>query len=204
MAVASVTQSLTLYQAEENLLALLDSEDLVSEQQVEQYKQELSEALKASIEKRQKVGEFLRMCELTCENVDAEKKRLDGIKARAQAAIQRVRSYVAYTIESLGQDGNGKWKRLDGRTVSFSLRNNPEHVEIWDEEQVPWQYLDITVTLPVALWQSLSSLYDTTTIKAAETKAKYCPNKRRIQEALTQGKEVSGACLQRGFGLVMR
>jgi Siphovirus Gp157 len=142
----------------------------------------------------------MRFLELQADNCDVEVRRLQERKKRYQNALQRVRGYVQYVLESMGQDDKGKWRKLEGNTVTFSLRNQPPRLEIWDETQIPWEYQDITVTLPVSMWQDLTA----GGLPSIEAKAKYCPNKQRIKEAIDRCEEIPGADLQVGFGLVVR
>jgi hypothetical protein len=148
-----VSQAITLYEIEDDLWALVNSEGLVPEEQEQAYRRDLAQALTVAADKRQRVGEFIRYCELMQENCSAEIARLEKLKRSWSTAEQRMRGYVVFTIESMGKDAKGKYPKLTGHTLTLSVEKNPDSVVIFDEERVPAEYAKLTVTVPADLWQ---------------------------------------------------
>ena len=73
------------------------------------------------------------------------------LKAREEfyeKVFARMESHVSRVIESLGPDPKGKRKKLEGTTVTFSLRGCHKRAEVTDEAAVPAKYKRVTVTLP--------------------------------------------------------
>src|ERR1022692_4054518 len=91
----------TLYQIEDDLQALVNSEDLVTPEQEREFKQNLAEQLRTAVAKRQRVGEFLRFCELQQESCDKEIARIQALKATYAVAQERMEEYVIHTIETV-------------------------------------------------------------------------------------------------------
>src|SRR5579875_2943559 len=150
--------SLSLYEVEQELLALLDTEDLVRPEQREEFERTLAAALAASVEKRERVGQFLRFCELQQENCDAEIQRLQRRKHQFSIAEERTRACVQNVLESLGVDDKGKPRRLEGKTVTFSLRAKPASVDVTDEAAVPSRYKRAAVCVYLETWEELKQL----------------------------------------------
>lgn len=174
-AVAPIAPS--LYELEQDLQSFLDTEDLVSPEQEQVFRAELASAIQASVEKRDRVGQFIRHCELQARNCDEEIKRLQSRKRTFDNAEKRVRGYVQSVIESLALATNGKTQKLEGKIVTFSLRAKPPSVEITDESAIPVEYKHITFTV----------------------------SKTLVKEALEQGTDVPGADLSiGGYCLVVK
>lgn len=201
--------SLTLYEIEDSLLALTDTDDLVSDEQRTEFEQELAIQLQTAVDKREAVGRFIRFCDVSCQNCDIEIKRLQERKKRWQNAEARMRQYVQSVIELMGQDDRGKFRKLEGRTITFSLRANPAQLDIADNSALPDKYQDITVTVPFDVWHSLVGRLEndpvlTQALARAASEAKLSINRRRLRDDLEHGEQVRGADLQFGFSLVLR
>jgi hypothetical protein len=197
----------TLYEIEDGFQALVDSEDLVTPEQQEQYRLELVQKLETAVDKRQHMGEFIRYCELMQENCDKEIERIQKLKRTYAAAEERARDYVVFTIESLGPDQNGKYPRLAGRTLTLSVQRNPESVLIENEELVPEEYRSITLTLPLDIWSKVLAAFqagDPCTrrvarhLKAAAERCTVNIDKAAIKHAIQSGQQVPGADLAIG------
>lgn len=209
MSAVATTSSLTLYEIEESLLALVDTDDLVSDEQRQEFENTLETQLRTAVDKRESVGRFIRFCDLNCQNCDVEIRRLQERKKRWQNAEARMRQYVQRVIESMGQDERGKFRKLEGRTVTFSLRSNPAQLDIADTSSVPDKYQDINVTFPLDVWHKLvehagsnAELGQSLARSAAE--AKLSLNRKRLREDIERGEPVNGADLQFSFSLVVR
>lgn len=127
----------SLYELEQDLQAMLDTEDLVSEDQRKQFESELAESLKASVSKRDRCYQFLAHCANQKDNCDKEIERLSKRRESFERAEKRMKMSIQRTIESLGPDAKGKPKKLEGNLATFSLRQAPGHIEVIDESKVP-------------------------------------------------------------------
>jgi hypothetical protein len=148
-------QTLSLYAVEEQLLAYADTTELVPEDQEQAFLEEFRAALMAAIDKWDRVGESLNHLESQSAFAAAEIQRLEERKRTFEAMRDRIESYVIRVIESLGTDPKGKPKKLEGRTVTFSIRACPASVEIKDESEIPLDYKTAAIKLPARTWESL-------------------------------------------------
>ncbi|HLH04974.1 MAG TPA: siphovirus Gp157 family protein [Bryobacteraceae bacterium] len=205
MSAALAPRAPSLFELEHELESLLDTEALVTPEQEAEFRRELASALEASVEKRDRVYAFLRHCELQAENCDAEIARLSERKRTFEAAHKRMRQYVQSVIESLGTDAKGKPKKLEGKTVTFSLRARPASVEITDELLVPEEYKSVVVKLPLEAWQLICDEFENDEddpvwhdLKKASESASCTVSKTAIREAIESGVDVPGADLAIG------
>lgn len=205
-AVAPITpvNPASLFELEEDLQALLDTEALVPPEQVAEFRRELGAALKASISKRDRVAQFIRFCEMQQANCDDEITRLQARKRTFMVAENRVREYVVNVIESLGTDAKGKFSKLEGDLATFSLRTNPVSVEFEDERRVPPRWKTISLRMSWNQWISIvcslanyepSLLADLRQVADAATLNTAKPP---IKKAIEAGHTVPGADLKMG------
>lgn len=146
----------SLYHVEENLQALLDSEALVTNDQAAEFQMELREALATAAVKRDRVAMFLAHCESQSELAETEIERLRERKAFFERAADRLKGYVVTVIRSLSEpDEKGRYKKLEGNTVTLGVRRNPSSVEVTDEAAIPDAFKRVTVTMPVLLFDSI-------------------------------------------------
>jgi len=54
-----------------------------------------------------------------------------------------------------GVDDKGKYRRLEGKTTTFSIRGCPPSVEITDESAIPSEYKTLVLKLPAATWEQI-------------------------------------------------
>jgi len=144
-----------LYDLEQHLAALIDTEEMVSAEQDEEYSAELQRVLIQAVEKRDRVGQFMAWLESQAALAQQEMQRLAERRAFFQRALARMEGYVTRVIESLGVDEKVKRKRLEGNTVTFALHGCEKRVEITDDQAVPAKYKRAAMTLPADLWEEL-------------------------------------------------
>jgi len=171
-----------LYLIEDQLAALVETAELVSPEQEEEFRLEFQTALTAAMEKRDRVGQFLAHLE-------------------QQIDFARVEEYVIDTIENLGTDSKGKYRRLEGKTTTFSLRGCPPSVEISDESSIPAEYKTLLLKLPAVTWEQLLDRLEIE--KRAEVlgqvrSPEVSVEKRPIKAAIDGGAAVPGAGLAIG------
>lgn len=148
-----MSKAITLYELEDTLVAMLNSIDMVEDpEQRAEAEQEIITLHLAAVEKRDRVAQFLSHCDNQEAFIKAEIDRLSDLKATFAKARERVEAMIVNTIQAIGQDDNGKWRKLDGRTCSFSLAKKPLSTEITSMEALPARFKDVSVKLPAEDW----------------------------------------------------
>ncbi|CAB4130476.1 Siphovirus Gp157 [uncultured Caudovirales phage] len=194
-----MSTALTLYSLEENLVALLDTADMVEDPaQQEAILQEIVSAHLAAVEKRDRVGQFLAHCENQQAGIDTEIKRLQALKKAYVTTQERVEAYIVRTIQDIGKDDKGKFRKLEGKTTVLSIRPCPVSVEVKDEAAVPDRFKTLTITVPATAW---SEFVDSADI---EERAKFlvavdrwdtAVSKKEVKAAIEAKQQVPGAIL---------
>jgi hypothetical protein len=149
-----------LYDLEAHLAALVDTEEMVPAELEEQFALELHATLAATVEKCDRVGQFMAHLESQVAFAHAEVARLKAREAFYEKVFARMECYVSRVIESLGVDAKGKRKKLEGTTVTFSLHGCDKRAEVTDELLVPTKYKRVTVTLPAETWELVCDSLD--------------------------------------------
>ena len=200
--------NVTLYDAEETLNALIESEETVSPEQQLEYLQDLATASQTAIRKRDGVNYFLVNCEAAIAAAGLEISRLQARRDRCQAAIKNVGAYVLRIIRNQDIGPDGKYPKLKGNTVTFSAQKNPASVEITDEAQVPSEHKRLLIQIPAVKWEQIMDSVD------MEFRAELLDVVKRqgcdilktpIKAALDAGGEVPGARMaEQSWRLVRR
>jgi DNA repair exonuclease SbcCD ATPase subunit len=186
----------SLFELEQDLQALFDSAELVTQEQETEFLADISEALQRSVEKRDRVAQFITHCGHQRENCDSEIKRLESRKRRFELAETRMRQYVQTVIESIGPNDKGKFPKLEGKTATFSLRAKPPSVAIADENAVPTEFKSLTVTVRLSTWQQLLEAAGFDLVESESSTVSI--RKTEIRKAIEAGQEVPGADLRIG------
>ena len=145
----------SLYVIEDHLAAMIETAELVSSEQEREFREEFQAALTAAVDKRDRVGQFLAHLEQQIEFAKFEIDRLRQRKANFERALERLENYVIETIENLGTDVKGRYRKLEGKTTTFSLRACPPSVEVTDESAIPAKYKTLLLKLPAVMWEQL-------------------------------------------------
>ena len=173
--------ALTLYELEGNLVALLDSEDMVDDDHRMEFLNDLAKTDQQAIEKRNQVIRFIKHLDLQQANIATEIARLRALMDTYARGRERVEAYVVKVIEQFAPEPKRGAKRIEGTIGVLSLRKNPDSVEILDEKLIPEQFM-VTPPAPAAR-----------------------PDKAAIKAALKAGDEVAGCDLRWGdFRLEVR
>lgn len=191
---AAPTQALTLYAVEGWLEELQNTEDIVAPEQKQAFDLELVAALK-STQRTEHVAQAIRQCERA---VEFGKDEIQRIRARCQTLqniADRLREGVLRFILAQGIDGEGRFRKLAGRTTTMSARSNPPSVLIADEEKVPIAYKRAHVEMPYAMWLQLVDAFPCETAGALKS---VDIDKRAVKEAIGRGEAVAGADLDIG------
>jgi hypothetical protein len=190
-----------LYVIEDHLAALIETADLVSPEQELEFRAEFQSALTAAVEKRDRVGQFLAHLEQQIDFAKFEMDRLRQRKVTCERAIARLESYVIETIEHLGKDGEGRYRTLEGKTTTFSIRACPPSVEVTTESAIPAEYKTLTLKLPAVTWERLLDRLDEeqrTAVLGQVKNPEVTVDKRSLKAAIDSGAEVPGAGLVTG------
>jgi Siphovirus Gp157 len=149
-----------LYDIEAHLAALVDTEEMVPKELEAAYAQELQTTLHATVDMRDRVGQFILHLKSQVAFSHAEASRLEQRERFFEKALARMEAYVTRTIDSLGRDAKGKRKKLDGNVITLSLHGCDKRVEVTDEAAVPTRYKRVTVTLPAETWELVCDSLD--------------------------------------------
>jgi len=108
---------------------------------------------------------------------------------------------VVDAIEKLGPDDTGKYRTLEGKTITLGLRACPPSVEVRDEAAIPSEYKTLLLKLPAMTWEQLLDGLDieqrATILEQVKT-PEVVVDKRSIKSALDAGATVAGAGLVTG------
>ena len=188
----------SLYVIEDQLAALIETAELVSPEQEQGFRAEFQAALTVAVEKRDRVGQFLAHLEQQIGFAKFEIERLRQRKAVCERALARLEEYVIETIENLGTDDKGKYRKLEGKTTTFSLRACPPSVEVTDESAIPADYKTLTLKLLALMWEQLLDGLDIeqrARVLGQVRNPDVSVDKRSIKAALDDGADVPGAGL---------
>lgn len=197
---AVVPHSTTLFEIETDLLALVESAETVTPEQEGEYTAALGATLQAAVEKRDRCHQFLCHLEAQALQAKTEIARLQERKRWFDAAAEKFSGYIVKVIEGLGTDAKGKHHKLEGKSVSLSIRANPASVEILDPEKVPAVYQHAHIRMQAVQWEALldSLDLDMRTQIQDTAKVEYEPSKTLIKQALDAKQAVEGADLAIG------
>ena len=187
-----------LYVIEDQLAALVETAELVSPEQEQEFRAEFQTALTAAVDKRDRVGQFLAHLEQQIDFAKFEIDRLRQRKATCERALARLEDYVIGTIENLGTDGKGKYRRLEGKTTTFSLRACPPSVEVADETAIPAEYKVLILKLPAVTWEQLLDgleIEQRSAVLGQVRSPEVSVDKRSIKAAIDGGADVPGVGL---------
>jgi len=191
----------SLYVIEDQLAALVETAELVSPEQEQEFRAEFRAALTAAVDKRDRVGHFLAHLHQQIDFARFEIDRLRQRKATCERALERLENYVIETIEHLGTDSKGKYRTLEGKTTTFSLRGCPPSVEVTNEPAIPAEYKILMLKLPAVIWEQLLDGLEVEQRAAVLEHVNHpevSVDKRSIRAAIDGGIEVPGASLTTG------
>jgi len=191
----------SLFQIETYLAALVETAELVPQEQEREFLAEFQQALSTAVEQRDRVGQYMAHLETQAAFAKAEIERLRQRKGAYERAFERVEQYVLNTIEFLGADSRGARRKLEGNTVTFSARACPPSIEIVDESAVPSEFKTLTIRLPASTWEQVLDSLDIeprAEILRQVQRAECEVSKSGIKTALDAGASVPGAVLSTG------
>jgi hypothetical protein len=188
-------RALHLYEAEHELLALMDAdpEEEFGPEQEQELAAAIAESLQYVAEKRERFGLFLMWLDQQHANAKREIDRLRLRQTRLENLKARLKRYGVLAIRSLGTDQKGKFRKLVGTTVTLFIKALPASVDITDEAAVPSEYKKVCVQMPAQLYERLCTMAPV----IAELPLKDVSiDKEAVRKALEQNREVPGADLR--------
>ena len=190
----------SLYVIEDHLAAMIETAELVSPEHEQEFREEFQAALTAAVDKRDRVSQFLAPLEQQIEFAKFEIDRLRQRKANFERALERLENYVIETIENLGTDGKGRYRKLEGKTTTFSLRACPPSVEVTDESAIPAKYKTLLLKLPAVMWEQLLDglKIEQRAVVLGQVRSPEVVVDKRAVKAGIDGGGVPGACLVSG------
>jgi hypothetical protein len=171
----TATTALTLYQIEDHLAALIDSVDMVPDDEpglLAELEEDIARTLELELKKVDGVSHMLAHFESQAQFAAAEIKRLQASKKRYERAGERLEAYVRGAMQLAGRD------KLEGETSTLQIRKNPAAVYISNCDAIPAEYQVISTSVSV--------------------------DKARVSKALKAGVVVPGAELVQGERLERR
>lgn len=222
------SRGISMYELEDNLVAIFNSIDMVDgEEERKEAEQMLLQAYLQAVDKRDRVGHFLAHLESQQQAIDTEIERLTELKAKSKRAQERTEQYIVQTIQAIGPDDRGKYRKLDGNTTSFSIAKKPDTVEVSDQDRLPHDLTRVKVTVNGADWDDFVDELDidlrtaflskvTMTVEPAKTEigkrikaalgaAEKTPEVERDAAVEAAAKAVPGAAMKAGgFRLVRK
>lgn len=207
MSNALVSLSPKLWEIEEQYQALLDTEDLVPETALPEYRRELLQTGTAMQQKRENTARFMLFIDAHITAAKAAMKPHEEEISRLQRRVEhfesvknRLAKYIVSIIKSFGKDKNGDYRKLNGYTTTMSITPLPESVDDYDPPAVPARFKRITVSMPVDVWDKLIAekpelqLPQWTDVRIG--KNAIVLDKVKISKAIESGTEVPGARLR--------
>lgn len=181
--------SLTLYSAEENLQAFMETEEGgVPAELQEEFALALAGANEAALAKRDNCVRFIRHVESQIDFAKAEKARINEWQKSLEGGLDRFREYLVRVVALHGKQAKGAAK-LEGRVGTLTLRKKPDTAQVVDEAAVPAGFRRVTVTMPADVWEAIA--------KQMPAVANYprdeSIDKKSLLVALKAGEEVAGA-----------
>lgn len=125
-------------------------------------------------EKAQNVVFMARQFDAHCDAIDNEIKRLQDLKKHRKNTAEKLRDYLLSNMQATQIDS------IESPLVTIKIRNNPESVDVFDEKQIPSEFMDWPAMPPPK------------------------PNKTAIKRAIQEGKEVAGCKLVRSQSLTIK
>lgn len=201
-------RSLSLFAIEENLAALLDTAEMVEEEDEDArltILADIGETHEAALRKRDNVIRLLRRLKYLIGNgttkgvVDQEIADLRKLKGHLESRRERIARYIMGIIQRFGRDG----KRLDGTVGTLTLARNPESTDITDETAVPSEYKTLTITVPATAWEEHIRTHEWFSGERAAildqiTRTEVQIDRTAVKAAIKAGTEVPGGDLKLG------
>lgn len=200
------TTALTLYEAEDNLLALMNTlpmvEDGGDETQLLAILDDIATASQAAVAKRDGYIRFIRHLDTLIDQIPEEVKRLRAHGEMLEKHRDRVKHHVARVMaETIPEPPKGRGRSLQGTLGTLGFRRGMAGVEVTNLEALPLHLRRATVTMLASDWAFIvNELWPKQSNPGplALTKVQEEPSKSLIKEAIESGQSVPGADIKFG------
>lgn len=197
-----MSQSITLYETEQHLAALADTEALVSEEQIAEFAAELSLATEQGLVKRDNCIRFIQHVKQQIAFSKSERTRLTKREEELSAGLERFESYVLGVVAKHGKRTSATIRRLEGRVGDLCAVDGFGSVEILDEAEVPMRFKRVTVRMHADDWLRLTNLIEPE--HWPDVEVTFNSSSSAIKTALKAGETVPGATLVYSTGLQIK
>jgi len=197
------TKALTLYSVEEELLALLDTEEMV-EGEDERYAilNEIAEANHAAVAKRDNVIRFLNHVDHQVAGIKVEQDRLARLKKTYENGKKRFEDYIVKVIEEFAPPAKRGSPKLEGSIGVLSIAKKPDTVQVDDPVLLPYPLLDVDVRIDGETFKEIRAVLGMAgadeIVGELTRQAKYTPKKAEIKKAIQAGQIIPGADIKFG------
>ena len=192
------TKALTLYSVEEELLALLDTEEMV-EGEDERYAilNEIAEANHAAVAKRDNVIRFLNHVDHQVAGIKVEQDRLARLKKTYENGKKRFEDYIVKVIEEFAPPAKRGSPKLEGSIGVLSIAKKPDTVQVDDPALLPYPLIDVDVRIDGETFQEIRGVLGLAGADEIVTQltrnATYTPRTADIKRAIQAGQIIPGA-----------
>lgn len=197
-----MSQTLTLYQVEDELAALADTAAIVPEERLAEFAADLARATEHGLAKRDRCIRAFQHVRDQIAFSKAERKRLAEREAALEAGLARFEGYLLGVIAQHGKQTSPTIKRLEGRIGDLCAVDGPGSVEIRNEAEIPLEYRHVVVRMPAEAWDELIGLIGVE--DWPDVDVTYSTSASEIKAAIKAGKEVPGATLVFKTGLQIK
>lgn len=193
----ATTRRRPVYEIEKDLAALIEEAEGLQPDQEPAFVSRLLAAFDEAREKRDACAWWLAQNEADVALCDAEIARLKERKASLEHRQERFEAQLVALIQSLPRDRKGKFQKLEGNTSTFALRACPASVEVTDANQIPDEFIRVTLSLPATTWTWLLDALDVEAAARIEEagRPKREVSKSAVKAALDADRPVAGAHL---------
>ena len=197
------TKALTLYNIEENLLALLDTEEMVEgEDDRLAILNEIAEATQFAVAKRDNLIRFLGHVDHQISGIKTEQERLANLKKSYESGKKRVEAYVVSVIEEFAPPAKRGSPKLEGSIGVLSIAKKPDTVQVDDPVLLPYPLLDVDVRIDGETFKEIRAVLGMAgadeIVGELTRQAKYTPKKAEIKKAIQAGQIIPGADIKFG------
>lgn len=201
-----MNNDITLYEATENVLAIMDTLPMVEdENERKELEASLAHAISEEVRKVDGFAAHLKKLDSAVAFLKAREAELADRRKMLVNRSDRLKRYAVTVIENMPRretKAGTRYARLEGREYSLGLRAGRARVSVTDEQAVPSQYKDVTVKMPLETWQEIEgelgvygSQQDFEAWKAVlnSVKADITVRLTDVHAALDAGEDVPGA-----------
>lgn len=190
--------ALSLYEIEEHLQALLDTEDMTAGEDQLAIMAEIAHAGELAKNKRDAVARFIRSVEAMASAKKEEAARLASEAKLLGRLQERLEERVLSLIEQFAPEPKRGSKKLEGRVFTLSARSNPPSVQIEPQAFIPMNLCNVTLMINGPMAKTMLD-----EVPALQQYASVTPDRKAIKALLDNEEPVEGCSIRQGKRLVI-